>query len=61
MSHVSANMCSNCKQYSYKTHDNQSLGQEEAGRTQQMSELFTHSNALKFANGLNESYYLASY
>ena len=29
-------------------------GQEEAGRTQRMSELFTRSTALKFVNALNK-------
>ena len=31
-----------------------SLGQEEAGRTQRTSELFTRSTALKFVNALNK-------
>ena len=42
--------------YSYeiliKTHDSESRGQEEAGRTQQMSELFTRSTAVKLVNAL---------
>ena len=37
-----------------KTHDSESLGQKEAGRMQQTSELFTCSTALKFANALNK-------
>ena len=37
-----------------KTHDSESRGQEEAGRTQQTSELFTRSTALKFVNALNK-------
>ena len=37
-----------------KTHDSESRGQEEAGRTRQTSELFTHSTALKFVNALNK-------
>ena len=37
-----------------KTHNSESRGQEEAGRTQQMSELFTRSTALKFVNALNK-------
>ena len=36
------------------THDSESQGQEEAGRTQQMSILFTHSTAVKFVNALNK-------
>ena len=31
-----------------KTHDSESRGQEEAGRTRRTSELFTRSTALKF-------------
>ena len=34
-----------------KTHDSESRGQEEAGRT---SELFTDSTSLKLANALNK-------
>ena len=37
-----------------KTHDSESRGQEEAGRTQRMSELFTRSTALKFVIALNK-------
>ena len=37
-----------------KTHDSESRGQEEAGRTRQTSELFTRSTALKFVNALNK-------
>ena len=37
-----------------KTHDNESRGQEEAGRTRRTSELFTCSTALKFVNALNK-------
>ena len=37
-----------------KTHDSESRGQEEVGRTQQTSELFTRSTALKFVNALNK-------
>ena len=37
-----------------KTHDSESLGQEEAGRTRRTSELFTCSTSLKFANILNK-------
>ena len=40
--------------YKIKTHDSESRGQEEAGRTQQTSELFTCSTALKFVNTLNK-------
>ena len=36
-----------------KTHDSESRGQEEAGRTRRTSELFTRSTALKFVNALN--------
>ena len=36
-----------------KTHDSESRGQEEAGRTRRTSELFTCSTALKFVNALN--------
>ena len=34
-----------------KTHDSELQGQEEAGRTQQMNELFTR---MKFVNALNK-------
>ena len=37
-----------------KTHDSESRGQEEAGHTRRMSELFTGSTALKFVNALNK-------
>ena len=37
-----------------KTHDSESRGQQEAGRTRQMSELFTGSIGLKFVNTLNK-------
>ena len=37
-----------------KTHDSESRGQEEVGRTRQTSELFTRSTALKFVNALNK-------
>ena len=45
----------NCKDcLIIKTHDSESRGQEEAGRMQRTSELFTHSTALKFVNTLNK-------
>ena len=37
-----------------RTHDSESRGQEEAGRTRQTSVLFTGSTALKFVNALNK-------
>ena len=37
-----------------KTHDSESRGQEEAGRTQRMSVLFTGSTAVKLVNALNK-------
>ena len=37
-----------------KTHDSESRGQEEAGRTRRMNVLFTGSTALKFVNALNK-------
>ena len=37
-----------------KTHNSESQGQEEAGRTQQTSELFTRSTAVKFVDALNK-------
>ena len=37
-----------------KTHDSESRGQEEAGRTRRMSLLFTGSTAVKFVNTLNK-------
>ena len=40
--------------YVIKTHDSESRGQEEAGRTQRTSELFTRSTALKFVIALNK-------
>ena len=40
--------------HNIKTHDSESQGQEEAGRTRRTSELFTRSTALKFVNTLNK-------
>ena len=40
--------------YHIKTHDSKSRGQEEVGRTQRTSELFTGSTALKLVNALNK-------
>ena len=40
--------------YFIKTHDSESRGQEEAGRTRRMSVLFTGSTAVKFVNALNK-------
>ena len=37
-----------------KTHDSESRGQEEAGRTRQTNELFTCSTTLKLVNALNK-------
>ena len=37
-----------------KTHDSESRGQEEAGRTRRMSVLFTGSTGVKFVNALNK-------
>ena len=37
-----------------KTHDSESQGQEEAGRTRRMNELFTGSTSLKLVNALNK-------
>ena len=37
-----------------KTHDSESRGQEEAGRTRRMSVLFTSSTGVKFVNALNK-------
>ena len=37
-----------------KTHNSESRGQEEAGRTQRTSELFTRSTAVKFVDALNK-------
>ena len=37
-----------------KTHDSESRGQEEAGHTRRMSELFTGSTTLKLVNALNK-------
>ena len=42
------------KKFEIKTHDSESRGQEEAGRTQRTSELFTRSTALKFVIALNK-------
>ena len=44
--------CQKC--YIIKTHDSELQDQEEAGRTQRTSELFTHSTALKLVNALNK-------
>ena len=38
-----------------KTHDSESRGQEEAGRTRRMSVLFTGNTGVKFVNALNKS------
>ena len=35
-----------------KTHDSESRGQEQAGRTRRMSVLFTGSTGVKFVNAL---------
>ena len=40
--------------HTIKTHDSESRGQEEAGRTRRMSLLFTGSTAVKFVNALNK-------
>ena len=40
--------------FSIKTHDSELRVQEEAGRMQRTSELFTRSTALKFVNALNK-------
>ena len=37
-----------------KTHNSESRGQEEAGRTRRMSVLFTGSTTVKFVNALNK-------
>ena len=37
-----------------KTHNSESRGQEEAGRTRRMSVLFTGNTALKLVNALNK-------
>ena len=37
-----------------KTHNSESRGQEEAGRTRRMSVLFTGSTGVKFINALNK-------
>ena len=37
-----------------KTHDSESRGQEEAGRTRRMSVLFTGNTAVKLVNALNK-------
>ena len=39
---------------SINTHDSESRGQEEAGRTRRMNVLFTGSTAVKFVNALNK-------
>ena len=39
---------------SINTHDSESRGQEEAGRTRRMSVLFTGSTAVKFVDALNK-------
>ena len=44
----------NVKQQIIKTHDSESRGQEEAGRTRRMSVLFTGSTGVKFVNALNK-------
>ena len=36
-----------------KTHDSESRGQEEVGRTRRMSVLFTGGTGVKFVNALN--------
>ena len=43
-----------CTYLGIKTHDSESQGQEEAGRTRRVSELFTGSTAVKFVNALNK-------
>ena len=43
-----------CSTICIKTHDSESRGQEEAGRTRQMSVLFTGSTGVKFVNTLNK-------
>ena len=40
--------------YNIKTHDSESRGQEEAGRTRRMSVLFTGNTTMKFVNALNK-------
>ena len=40
--------------FDFRTHDSESRGLEEAGRTRQTSVLFTGSTALKFVNTLNK-------
>ena len=37
-----------------KTHDSESRGQEEVGRTRRMSVLFTGNTGVKFVNALNK-------
>ena len=39
---------------SIKAHGNELRGQEEAGCTRQVSELFTRSTAVKFVDALNK-------
>ena len=47
--------CIHAYMYIYiKTHDSESRGQEEAGRTRRMSVLFTGSTGVKFVNALNK-------
>ena len=41
--------------YTIKTHNCESRGQEEAGRTRRMSVLFTGSTGVKFVNALNKT------
>ena len=47
-------MCIFLMALNIKTHDSESRGQEEAGRTQRTSELFTCSTAVKFVDALNK-------
>ena len=47
-------MVSQARTVIIKTHDSESRGQEEAGRTRRTSELFTGSTALKLVNALNK-------
>ena len=43
-----------CIKVGIKTHDSESRGQEEAGRTRRMSVLFTGSTGVKIVNALNK-------
>ena len=43
-----------CKCGHIKTHDSESRGQEEVGRTRRTSELLTGSTALSLVNALNK-------